>query len=137
MGKTVGCDIHSIIEVEDGGTVRAIETNWQQDRNYGLFGLLCGVRYYEERMHGVKPIKEPTYELPRSPEGIEQYERWAGDAHSLTQFTLDELEEAARRYPNIDPEYPKSLDLDVIVEQMRGLDPDHTGKAKLVVWFDN
>lgn len=105
----MGCDIHLYLEQKQ--TVRSVSTwvnvdNYRPDpynpgefihvdcydsRNYDLFAILADVRNRQE----VEPIAQPRG-VPddMSKEVRGEYERWEGDGHSHSHFTLKELIDA-------------------------------------------
>lgn len=83
------------------------------NRNYGLFSILAGVRNYSDN----KPIAEPKGS-PKdlSKEVKEDIEYWGVDGHSHSYFTLKELLDYQKQQPQlkrsgfISPENAKALD---------------------------
>ncbi len=60
-----------------------------QGRNYTLFSFLADVRNY----HEIKPLSAPRGVPKDLSEGIkEEVEKWDGDGHSHSYFTLEELD---------------------------------------------
>lgn len=111
----MGCDIHMFGEVRDKKTGKWVSTDvWKPSkyeddegrltipyhqriythRNYNLFAWLADVRNGTWGEH-IPPIADPKG-LPEdaSPEVANEAERWNGDGHSHSYFTLAELEEA-------------------------------------------
>lgn len=113
----MGCDIHSRAELKCGDEWETVtEALWPsawfkhdepvsfhnvpyevqpfRDRNYGLFGVLAGVRNYS----GLTPLAEPRGVPEDAGDGWKAYvAEWSGDLHSMSWFThaelLDALEE--------------------------------------------
>lgn len=95
----MGCDIHIFVEKRINNKWECItEIEEEEDgylspkkdiyseRNYSLFGLLAGVR------GDAKPIKEPAG-LPEDVSEIVKKisDRWNGDGHSHSYYTLEDL----------------------------------------------
>lgn len=104
----MGCDIHSFVEKRNAETGQWEKmrdlfplSEWERDylkkelgdspfndRNYGTFGFLCGVRNYSH---------VPALSAPRGlPEDASQavaaeYADWGTDAHSASWLSVDEL----------------------------------------------
>lgn len=134
----MGCDIHNHIEylktingenkwicgdyfmvnpyyeegIDDGEKPLEL-VGFCNNRNYGLFSILAGVRNYSDN----KPIAEPKG-LPEdlSKEVKEDIEYWGTDGHSHSYFTLKELLDYQKQQPKlkrsgyISPENAKALD---------------------------
>lgn len=107
----MGCDIHSRAELKFGDEWETVtEALWPSDwfkhdapvtpynvpyvvepfrsRNYGLFGLLAGVRNYS----GLTPLAEPRGVPEDAGDGWKAYvAEWSGDLHSMSWFTHAEL----------------------------------------------
>ncbi len=102
-------------------------------RNYGLFGLLAGVRGY-----GIKPIASPRgFPDDASKSITEEYNSWGSEAHIASWLTLAELMNAARSHPNL---------LDALVAELQEyfnrLFPHPSplitqNELRIVFWFDN
>lgn len=117
----MGCDIHVYTEVKknvDGKTkwvcsdhfkknsyygTDEYEKEWDvcniyDDRNYALFAILADVRNYGDN----KPITEPKG-LPKDccQETKAEYERWDGDGHSHSWYTLKELIDYVKTQPKV------------------------------------
>lgn len=86
----MGCDIHAYAEKRNGE--RWVEVDCLpdafDDRSYGTFGFLAGVRNYS----GVTPIAQPRG-LPNDVSDYVrgQYDSWGGDGHTHSWLSLDEL----------------------------------------------
>lgn len=91
----MGCDIHILAERKVGSAYEAITDakfaegpapfDW---RAYGMFGFLAGVRNYSD----VPPIAERRG-FPEDASKIvaDEYDEWAGDAHSPSWLSVAEL----------------------------------------------
>jgi hypothetical protein len=96
----MGCDIHFFVEKKINGIwhqqfVLGAETEWDKKywfsgRSYWLFGLLAGVRGDH-----FKPLTDPRG-LPNdlSDDLKNEWERWRGDGHTPSYYSLPELLEA-------------------------------------------
>ena len=153
----MGCDIHMNVEYRtkvdgtmqwwDGNLyeVNKFHDSYPDDpkyirvhlnnerRNYTLFGLLAGIRYY-----GIKPIAPPRgFPKDVSKSIAEEYDSWGSDAHSASWLTLAELMNAARSHPDL-------LD-DLVVELQEYFNRIFPNPAplitqnelRIVFWFDN
>ena len=102
-------------------------------RNYGLFGLLAGVRNY-----GTKPIVAPRGFPKDVPKSIaEEYDSWGSDAHSASWLTLAELMNAARSHPDLLDDLVAELQ-----EYFNRIFPNPAplitqNELRIVFWFDN
>lgn len=107
----MGCDIHFYVERKDGDEWISADT-WEQSeygpsilyekrfynsRNYDLFAILADVRNGRgfagiDTGDGFNPIA-PCRGLPDdvSPQVAAEHERWDGDGHSHSWFTVKEL----------------------------------------------
>ena len=89
----MGCDIHFNVEKQDasGKWRSATPKNLYIGRNYLLFGYLAGVR------SNVDP-KFPPRGFPTDASAKVQanYKKWAGDAHTASYLTLEELIEISK-----------------------------------------
>lgn len=95
----MGCDIHSFAERKVGDRWELItERFFDVDdfataepfgwRSYGTFGFLADVRNYSD----VTPIAERRgWPQDASAAAAEEHKRWAGDAHSASWLTVEEL----------------------------------------------
>jgi hypothetical protein len=103
------------------------ERFYDGSRSYHLFGVLAGVRTcdYDET------ICEPRG-IPQDASGAYKYmcNKWDGDAHSHSYFTLEELLEVD--WKSKDLEWFK----DNTIEKMKSIDPDPK-KIRAVFFFDN
>ena len=142
----MGCDIHSLCEVKVEGKWTVVRdmfptSEWERelytrrgkpnpnkktapldDRHYGTFAWLAGVRNYS----GIEPILEPRG-LPRdmSDELKGEHEGWGSDGHSGSWLSLGDL---------------LGFDYDAVMENRRvtkGLDGGHTaepGDGEKMTW---
>lgn len=110
-------------------------SNYYNGRNYYLFSILADVRNYGEE---ITPIDYPRGIPEDASTGYKfQVDRWAGDGHSHSYFTLEEL-------LNVDWEtYNNSLGADGylnqfldVIEKMKEIDSDPS-KVRCVFFFDN
>lgn len=93
----MGCDIHTTAERKTEAGYEPITniefTNGSAPfdwRDYGMFGLLAGVRNYSD----IKPLSE-LKGIPKdvSRDVREEYDDWGMDAHSASWLYIDELVE--------------------------------------------
>ena len=102
-------------------------------RNYTLFGLLAGIRYY-----GIKPIASPRgFPDDASKSIAEEYASWGSDAHTASWLTLAELMNAARSHPDL-----LNYLVDELQEYFNRLFPYPSplitaNELRIVFWFDN
>jgi hypothetical protein len=84
----MGCDIHSHAEKQDSGRWVSLDVEAFDDRNYGLFGWLAGVRNYS----GLTPIAaDRGFPGDASRNATKSYNAWSGDAHSASWVSVAEL----------------------------------------------
>ena len=86
----MGCDIHSNCERKDenGNWTNLQGFSPFNDRCYGTFGFLAGVRNYS----AVKPIAERRgFPEDASDKVRKSYEGWSSDAHSASWLSVSEL----------------------------------------------
>lgn len=84
----MGCDIHSRVEKQESGRWVAVDVEAFEDRDYGFFGWLAGVRNYS----GVTPIAaDRGFPADASAEAAKHYDDWSGDAHSASWVSVAEL----------------------------------------------
>jgi hypothetical protein len=57
-------------------------------RNYELFGILAGVRSSEDPIADPRGLPEDVTDVTRR-----EYDKWAGDVHTPTYYTLKELKD--------------------------------------------
>ena len=153
----MGCDIHMQVEYRTkiDGTMQWCDGNLyevnkfhidypdepkyqrvhlnNERRNYTLFRLLAGIRYY-----GIKPIAPPRgFPKDVSKSISEEYDSWGSDAHSASWLTLAELMNAARSHPDL---------LDDLVAELHTyfhrVFPNPAplitqNELRIVFWFDN
>jgi hypothetical protein len=107
----MGCDIHLFVERKtDGGWVhvpsppnwgndelalvdrplKSWERDWFHDRNYTLFTWLADVRRDTDGMPALAPPRGTPPKLSRAVR--HQRDRWNGDGHSHSWFTVAELQ---------------------------------------------
>lgn len=99
----MGCDIHVHVEIKHNkkwqkftgkhfssgysytGEKSSAPFEW---RSYQMFGFLANVRN-----DNIRPIKEPTYELPSNVSNgvLREWKHWESDGHSISFITLREL----------------------------------------------
>ena len=153
----MGCDIHMQVEYRTkiDGTVQWCDGNLyevnkfhidypdepkyqrvhlnNERRNYTLFGLLAGIRYY-----GIKPIAPPRgFPKDVSKSISEEYDSWGSDAHSASWLTLAELMNAARSHPDLLDDLVAELQ-----EYFHRVFPNPAplitqNELRIVFWFDN
>lgn len=84
----MGCDIHSHAEKQDGGRWVDLDVEAFEDRDYGFFGWLAGVRNYSD----MAPIAaDRGFPADASAEAAKHYDDWSGDAHSASWVSVAEL----------------------------------------------
>ena len=84
----MGCDIHSHAEKRDCGRWEHIDVAAFDDRAYGMFGWLADVRNYS----AMAPIAAHRgVPADVSDTTAEDYDGWAGDAHSPSWVSMEEL----------------------------------------------
>lgn len=84
----MGCDIHCYAEKLNGKKYKQVKCNAFDDRSYGTFGFLAGVRNYSD----VQPIVERRgFPDDASPKTKATYEDWGCDAHSPSWLSVEEL----------------------------------------------
>ena len=102
-------------------------------RNYTLFGLLAGVRYF-----GIKPIASPRgFPDDASKSITEEYASWGSDAHTASWLTLAELINSARSHSDLLNNLVKELQ-----DYFKRLFPHPSplitaNELRIVFWFDN
>jgi hypothetical protein len=84
----MGCDIHSYAEKRVDGKWEPLGFSPFDQRRYGMFGFLAGVRNYSD----VPPIAAPRG-LPRDASAYvrEESDNWGSDGHSHSWLSLEEL----------------------------------------------
>lgn len=164
----MGCDIHMYVEyksfddkytdwhcgdyfqiddpVTDKPAIKRIELSG--DRDYDLFAVLADVRNYDL----VDYIAEPKGLPNDATEFVKrEYSDWAGDAHSCSYFTLQELIEYQEEnnpvdflghsilQPLIDKLKQRANDLNLIWDFEWKKDSVHekANYIRIVFWFDN
>lgn len=96
-------------------------------RDYGLFGILAGVRWVPE----IGPISSPRgFPNDASEKTIIEYKSWGRDAHSASYFTLKELLDVDWSKYEYNGEFIKTI------EKMSKLD-ENPKNVRCVFWFDN
>lgn len=106
-------------------------TRFYNGRNYYLFGVLAGVRGDDNIISEARGVPDDASYAYKH-----EVERWDGDGHSHSYYTLDEL--LAVDWGKINTgEYDGWLDewLETI-EKMKTIDPD-SNKVRCVFFFDN
>ena len=84
----MGCDIHSHAEKRDGDRWVSLDVEAFDDRDYGFFGWLAGVRNYS----GLPPIAEDRgFPADASGNTAKSYDYWGIDAHSASWASVAEL----------------------------------------------
>lgn len=97
----MGCDIHSHAEKMVDGRWERVAVEAFEDRSYGFFGWLAGVRNYS----AMRPIAaDRGIPADVSRETAKAHEAWGYDAHSASWVSLAELQ---------------AVDYDQIVEDRR------------------
>lgn len=87
-GIDMECDIHSHAEKQDGERWVHLDVEAFENRNYGFFGWLAGVRNYSD----MTPIAaDRGFPADASAEAAKDYNDWNGDAHSASWVTVAEL----------------------------------------------
>jgi hypothetical protein len=84
----MGCDIHSHAEKRVEGRWVHVDVEAFEDRNYGFFGWLAGVRNYSA-MTPIASNRGLPHDASRKTNA--DYEGWSSDAHSDSWVGLDEL----------------------------------------------
>lgn len=146
----MGCDIHIQVEYKKHNTVQWCAGNFykrnkyfgtdpeepefvkmslkSESRNYNLFAVLADVR----SNYSSKPICRPRGAPDdMSKETFVVLGKWAGDAHSTSYFTLDELLEVQKEYSPV---------LDDLIEELTYLKKtiDYGIETiRIIFWFDN
>lgn len=106
----MGCDIHLYTEKRREDKWHNCD-NWRLDcegdfqiypllgqRNYDLFAVLANVRNYGETEYIDKPRGIPEIV---SPQVQKEYEKWHGDGHSHSWFSLAELRQWQDNHPTV------------------------------------
>lgn len=84
----MGCDIHSHAEKSDGGRWEHVDVAAFDDRSYGIFGRLADARNYS----AMTPIAAHRgVPADVSATTAEDYDGCAGDAHSASWVSVEEL----------------------------------------------
>lgn len=152
----MGCDIHSRAEIGyDGDWETITDALWPsgwfkhdapvtpynvpytvepfRSRNYGLFGLLAGVRNYS----GLTPLAEPRGVPEDAGDGWKAYvAKLSGDLHSMSWFTHAELLKARTDLTESPAEYGI---LEALNQALAPLTSLHQGGTEIryVFGFDN
>jgi hypothetical protein len=114
-------------QIEDGEWQIDWNDEYYGGRNYELFSLLAGVRGDLEPIKDIRGIPEDA-----STGYLYKCNKWKGDAHSHSYYTLDELlnvDWSKYKYMYID-DFIKSLD------RMKEIDTDYK-KVRCCFFFDN
>lgn len=150
----MGCDIHIFTEVKEQGKWKmSLEdvfslddfertyykkdktNNPFDDRHYGVFAFLAGVRNYSD----IKGF-ECKYALPEdiTDEVKQEYEDWAGDAHSISYLYAKELIEFDYDQICNDKRVTRQIAPNIFHGGMTGTEEEGTKmpfKEYLGVWF--
>jgi hypothetical protein len=106
------------------------EKEFYNNRNYYLFSMLADVRNYRNE---VEPICEPKGIPEDASDGYKYVvDRWNGDGHSHTYFTLSDLMDID--WSKYNQEWIQ--DFFETIEKMKQVDPDPK-KVRAVFFFDN
>lgn len=144
----MGCDIHGVWQKWNGSAWEDIESLYEQDRHYKLFGVLSGVRGDEAPideprglpndfliMEGLEdhPVTDISFKDPRRREWHDPddpLDVWMGD-HSHSWLSGDEL---IGWWDGARPDQRE--DLDYFFDEVRRLVGLH-GKIRFVFGFDS
>lgn len=131
----MGCDIHSYVYHRQGkgplNTFLCMELNLGRD--YGLFGLMAGVRG-EHKLFDARGFPEDTPHRIRF-----DYDRRIDDVHDASWLTTGELKQVAEKYIEINER--RNPWLETVIGYMDALDDwcqedDPGGQAILIFFFD-
>lgn len=89
----MGCDIHVCTEVKIDGKWHYYG-NIEPDRDYQLFGKICGVR--DDCINPIVPIKGHPEDLDFMT--LQHLKFWNEDAHSKTWLNSDEIDRLCKWY---------------------------------------
>lgn len=145
----MGCDIHGVFQKRDAGTGewRDVSSTYEQWRQYGLFGVLAGVRHYPTpplvpiaEQRGYPPgfmllddDEHPVESLDavdprRRAWGETELVVWMGD-HSHSWLSGEEILEWAARFTQFAENYD-------FFAEVRRLQEEH-GEVRFVFGFDS
>ena len=77
----MGCDIHSHAERQENGRWDCLDVEAFEDRDYGFFGWLAGVRNYS-RLTPIAADRGAPADASRKT--AKDYDAWSGGAHSAS-----------------------------------------------------
>ncbi len=125
----MGCNIHGFVEVKEHDRWNAWLDEPFMDRDYRVFAKLANVRNFAKV---IEPIAEPRG-LPSdiSYEMKELYEKWEGDAHSMSWVTARELL-FGLAVIEMDKEWHVFIDLVKVMKRFYGI-----ANVRFVFFFDN
>ena len=131
----MGCDIHPYVHHRHGGgtlnTFLCVELNLGRD--YGLFGLMAGVRG-KHKLFDARGFPKDTPNRVRF-----DYNRFIDDAHNESWLTTSELKQIAKKFNEL---YERRNPwLETVIGYMDALDnwceeEDPGGQAILIFFFD-
>ena len=87
----MGCDIHAHIEVKMNDEWVHYSALTCLDRDYMFFGIIAGVRCYEEQKFEVRGFPEDATKITKM-----DYDLWGEDAHTHSWLKGDEVVEAIK-----------------------------------------
>ncbi len=130
----MGCDIHTLIERKVGDKwvteiIGDFEQHAIENRNYGVFAALAGVRDHDRWSDNEPPHGFPT---DASDTARMLFEDWSGDAHTPSYLPLDVAWRAytrgCKRYEGCEaqPQW-----------KVFGVEDGDDFERRLVFWFDN
>lgn len=135
----MGCDIHVHVEVKIDGQWHHME-GLHVSRNYDLFSALAGVR-------GPGPGVAPDRGIPEDVSALTKmlHNKWAGDAHSESYITSQELKSFLPRvgsykcFSGDDLGYFMGDGFEPFYDEPRNPNdfPKEMEDFRLVFWFDN
>jgi hypothetical protein len=142
----MGCDIHFYVEKKVEGKWQPVKgpNRWYKKfdgegrlslegwaysgRNYSLFALLADVRSYGEE----NAIDDPRGVPNDMSDTLEEaYQRWDGDGHSHSYFTVSELKEHETELESVSPGFG------MIIQKLETLSEGDPDNVRTVFWFDN
>lgn len=131
------------LEQAEEPTLHTLGRQWYPGRDYREFQMLAGVRG-----ETFPPMKQPTLSLPEDvcDEIRVAYEGWGWDAHTLTWYTINEIEEQMTNgYFDVDDrEQNAPYIVNHLIPELRSLKmkfwwmPPHPCEdIRVIFWFDN
>lgn len=138
----MGCDIHTLVEYKHNGEWITVDTlhgihapslrsetfDWVQpyieQRNYGLFAQMAGVRGDGPEPRGLPDDLSQTARY--------MVEQWGGDAHSHSWLPIREVTDLLNRHLGMDRGADHYFNLEWVGDYGATLD-----NHRLVFWFDN